>query len=79
LPRSISSWYTKNKKRFALPLYTIVDDTGNIDGTILRVVAITGTSCGTSSAAIGDALYHYWRPEDLNIATGTTYLLSLLR
>jgi hypothetical protein len=56
-----------------------VDDTGNIDRTILGVVTITGTACGTSSAAIGDTLYHDWRPEDLNIAVGTTSLLSRRR
>jgi hypothetical protein len=59
--------------------YIIMDDTGNVDRTVLRVVTIAGSTCGTSSAAVSYALYHDWRPEDFDIAVGATFLLFLLR
>jgi len=44
-----------------------MDDTRDIDRTVLRIITVAGTARCTSGTAVGLPLRYCWRPEDFDI------------
>ena len=55
-----------------------MDNARDINRTVLRIIAVTGTTCRTSGAAIGFPMHHCRRPEDFDVTVRTPqHLLSM--
>ena len=54
-----------------------MDDTRNIDRTILRIVTVAGAASRAASAAIGHTTRDGRRPEDFDITVDTAQHLTL--
>ena len=65
----------------SIAIWTVVNDTGDIDRTVLRIIAVTGAASRATCAAVGNAPRDNRRPQDFDIAVGAAHNLpgSLLR
>ena len=49
-----------------------MDNTRDVDRTVLRIITVAGATCRTSGAAISFSLRHCRRPEDFDVTVGTS-------